>query len=241
MRSLLGADLLVLVRNRVSGFVAVLVPVVVVIATSFGKRTGALGGSDLTIGLAITIGLITSSLLGYALSMAQDRHVGVLQRLRVTPAPTWMIMASRLIVQIVANLIVSLIVLIIGVIIHGLSLNAGEYVLVLAVAVFGAAIFLAIGQALVGLVDSVSAVNAISRILFVLLILLGLLGSTGVLGDVIKAISQWTPVGLLMVLFSDALTLAAWTWQDTGALLAGAGYIVVFAFIGIRWFRWDVR
>ena len=35
----------------------------------------------------------------------RDRELGVLQRLRVTPAPNWMIMASRLIVQVAVNLI----------------------------------------------------------------------------------------------------------------------------------------
>jgi len=71
--------------------------------------------------------------------------------------------------------------------------------------------------------------------------LLGLFGTTGILGDTIKAIADWSPVGALMTLFADALALAAWSSQDTNALLACAGYIVVFAFVGIRWFRWSVR
>lgn len=239
--SLLRADTAVLLRNRVSATLSILLPIVLVVVTSFGKAQSRLGGAELVIALALTIGLITSCVLGYSLGLAHDREVGVLQRLRVTPAPTWTIMTSRLIVQVVINLIASLIVVIVGSILHGLTLNAGQFVLVLLVAVLGAAMFLAIGQALVGLVPSASAINAIGRILFIVLLLLGIFGGTGILGDVMKSIAGWSPVGALMTLFSDVLSQAAWSGQDANALLACFGYIVVFTFIGIRWFRWDTH
>ncbi len=240
--SLLRADGVVILRNRASGILSILLPVLIVIATGLNaKKTARLGGPDLTIGLALTVGLISSSFIGYAVAMAQDRHAGVLQRLRVTPAPTWTIIASRLIVQLIANLVMAVVVVIIGVILHGLSPNVGQYALVLAVAVLGAGVFLTIGQAIVGLVSSVGAVNAIGRTLFAVLLLLGLLGGTGLVGDTLKTIADWSPVGALMTLFSYALTTPAWSNQDTYSVLACAAYIIVFAFIGIRWFRWDPR
>jgi ABC-2 type transport system permease protein len=241
MRSLLRADTIVLLRNRVSATLSILLPIVIVVATSFGKAQTRLGGAEPVIALALTIGLITSCILGYSLSLAHDREVGVLQRLRVTPAATWMIMTSRLCVQVVTNLIASIIVVIVGVILHGLTPTVGQYALVLVIVIVGAAMFLAIGQALVALVPSTSAINAIGRILFVVLLLLGIFGGTGILGDVMKSIAGWSPVGALMALFSDALNQSAWSAQDTYSLLACAGYIIVFAFIGIRWFRWDSR
>lgn len=212
------------------------------VGTSFnGKAITRLGGPGLVIGLALTLALLIASLLGYTLSIAHDRDTGVLQRLRVTPAPTWTIMTSRLVVQVIANLIASIIIVIVGAIVHGLSLNIGQYALVLAVAILGAAMFLAIGQALAGLVNSTSAVNAVSRLIFVILLLLGLLGGTGILGDTMTTIGGWSPVGALMTLFSDVLNQSAWSAQDTYSLLTCAGFIIVFAFIGIRWFRWDSR
>ena len=240
-RSLLRADSLVLLRSRVSVTLSMLLPIAILIVTSFGKAQSRLGGSNLLIGLAVTLGLITSCLLGYSLTLAHDRETGVLQRLRVTPAPTWMIMTSRLVVQVVTNLVASVIVLIVGSILHGLSLTVGQYALVIAIAVLGACVFLALGQALVGLVKSTSAINALGRILFIVLVLLGLLGATGVLGDTIKAIAEWSPVGALMALFSDVLNPGAGTGLDAYWVLACFGYIVVFAFVGIRWFRWDSR
>jgi ABC-2 type transport system permease protein len=241
MNSLLRADSIVLLNSKTSVVLSILLPIVILVATTFGKAQSRLGGSSIIIGLALTLGLLTSSLFGYTLTLAHDREVGVLQRLRVTPAPTWMIMTSRLIVQVATNLIASIVVVIVGAIVHGLTLNIGQYLLVIAVAVLGAAVFLAIGQALVGLVRSTSAINAISRLLMIVLILLGLLGGTGILGDTVKTIADWSPVGALMALFSDVLNRSVWNGQDTYSLLACVGYIIVFAFIGIRWFRWNSR
>ena len=241
MNSLLRADSIVLLNSKTSVLLSTLLPIVLVVVTTFGKAQSRLGGSSVTIGLALTLGLLTSSLFGYTLTLAHDREVGVLQRLRVTPAPNWMIMTSRLVVQVVTNLIASVVVVIVGAIAHGLTLNVGQYALVIAVAVLGAAMFLAIGQALVGLVQSTSAINAISRLLMILLLLLGLLGGTGILGDTMKTIADWSPVGALMTLFSDVLNHSPWKGQDTNSLLACIGYSFAFAFIGIRWFRWNAR
>ncbi len=239
LSSLLRADTAVLLRNKVSTFVGVLLPVVLLIVTTLGKGTSKLGSAEMVIGLALTLGLITSSLLGYSMALSHDRETGVLQRLRVTPVPTWTIMASRLIVQVIASLIASVIVIIVGVITHGLTLNIGRYALMLAAAALGSAVFLALGQALVGLVKSATAVSAIGRLLFVVLVLLGLLGVTGILGDTMQTVSEWSPVGALMTLFTDALSQPSWASQDTYSLVACVGYVAVFAFIGIRWFRWE--
>lgn len=241
LSALLRADATVLLRNRVSATLSIVLPLVIVVVTSVAKRQSRLGTPELVIALALTVGLLTSCVLGYSLNLAHDREAGVLQRLRVTPAPTWAIMTSRLLVQVALNLVASAVVVIVGVILHGLTLDAGQCLLLLATAILGAAVFLAIGQALVALVPSASAINAIGRILFIVLLLLGILGRTGVLGDTVTAIAEWSPVGALMTLFSDVLTHAPWSDQDTVGLLASVGYVVLFAFAGIRWFRWDAR
>jgi ABC-2 type transport system permease protein len=241
MASLLRADTIVLLRNTVATIAGIFLPVMLIIASTFAKAQTRLGGTEVIIGLALTLGLVTSCILGYSLAIAHDRDAGVLQRLRVTQAPTWTIMTSRLLVQAAASLVSSVIVIIVAVMLHGLALNAGQYVLVLAVAILGSAMFLALGQALVGLVKSVSAINAIGRLLFIVLVLLGILGATGILGDTVQNIAAFSPVGALMTLFTDVLTSAGWADQDLTSLLVCAGYIGVFAFIGIRFFRWESR
>jgi ABC-2 type transport system permease protein len=245
--SLLRADFTVLLRSGRTLLLNILVPILILVI--FGLHLGnkghgnALtnGGAGFTIGLALTYGLMASSLMGYSITVARDRDSGVFQRLHVTPAPTWAIMTSRLLVQIVVDLIMTVVVLIIGGIIYSTAFNVGQYLLIVCVSVLGGAMFLAIAQAVVGLVRSAVVVNAIGRILYIVLLLLGLLGSSGILGSTVKAISDWSPVGAMINLYGGVLNISSWDWTDTNGLIATLGYIVIGAFIGIRWFRWESR
>lgn len=241
LSSLLRADATVTVKNRRSLLLSLLLPLVLLLATRAERSTARLGGSTFVIGLAIAYGLAATGLLGYALTVARDRDQGVFQRLRVTPTPTWAIMASRLATQVAANFIISIVVLVVGSRIHNQSISAGEFLLVLVVSIFASAVFLAIGQALVGLTKSADTVNAGGRILFGVLMFLGLFGASGLLGGAWESISQWSPVGVVMRLFAAVQHVSSWTGTDSLALLAGFGYIVVCAAVGIRWFQWEAR
>jgi ABC-2 type transport system permease protein len=241
LSALLRADATVTVKNRRSLLLSLLLPVVLLLATHAEKATSKLGGAAFVIGLSIAYGLAATGLLGYALTVAKDRDQGVFQRLRVTPTPTWAIMASRLATQVAANLVISIVVLLIGSHLHNLSVSAEEYLLVLAVSIFASAVFLAIGQALVGLTKSADTVNAGGRILFAVLMFLGLFGASGTLGGVWESVSRWSPVGIVMRLFAAAQHISNWTGTDNLTLLAGCGYIIVCGLVGIRWFQWDAR
>ena len=239
--SLLRADFLVFLKHRRALVISMVLPVFVLVSTSGNKATQKFGGAEFVIGLAISYGLLSTAMVGYALTVARDREKGVFQRLRVTPAPTWTIMTSRLALQVVANLIIAIGVVIIGSLIHHISPSAGQYALVLLVSILAGAVFLSLAQALVGLVKSADTVQAVARALFAVLILLGILGQSGALGSFWSSVARWTPVGAVMTLFAGVLNLDAWYSRDTLSLLACLGYIVVFAGIGIRWFQWDAR
>ncbi|MGA2930309.1 MAG: ABC transporter permease, partial [Solirubrobacteraceae bacterium] len=165
MSSLLRADFAVLLKNRRALLISIVLPCLILFSTNASRATKSFGGSLFIIGLAIALGLVSNSILGYALTVARDREQGVFQRLRVTPAPTWTIMTSRLAMQALANVLITMIVVIVGSRMHHISLSAGTYGLVLVVSVVGGAVFLSIGQALVGLVKSADSVNAAGRVL----------------------------------------------------------------------------
>jgi ABC-2 type transport system permease protein len=239
--SLLRADFAVFLKHRRALIISMVLPVFLLVTTSSNAATHNFGGGVFIIGLAIAYGLTATSIMGYALTVARDREKGVFQRLRVTPAPTWTIMASRLVMQSGVNLIIALVVVIIGTRIHHLSPSVGRYALVLLVSILGGAVFLSIGQALVGLVRSAETVQAVARLLFAALILLGTLGQSGALGSFWQTISRWSPVGAVMTLFAGVLNLSTWHNRDTLSLVACCAYVIVFAGIGIRWFRWDAQ
>ncbi len=239
--SLLRADFIVFLKHRRALIISMLLPVFVLVSTSGNKATHNFGGAEFVIGLAISYGLLSTSMIGYALTVARDREKGVFQRLRVTPAPTWTIMASRLVMQALANLIIAIGVVILGSLIDHISPSPGQYALVLLVSILAGAVFLSLAQALVGLVQSADTVQAVARVLFAVLILLGILGQSGALGSFWSSVARWTPVGAVMTLFAGVLDLHSWYSRDTLSLLACFGYIGVFAGVGIRWFQWESR
>lgn len=243
LRTLQRADLLVLLKNKRALIASLVVPLYILFITNIHKNGQAghssLGSPVFLVTLAITIGILSTSILSYALTVARDRERGVFQRLRVTPAPTWTIMVSRLLVQEFANLAIAIVVLIVGKQVHHLTLSVGEYVSILLVATLAGAVFLSIGQALVGLVKSATLVNSIGSLLYVALLLSGLLGPSGTLGTTFKSISEWTPVGTVIAVFQSALHQTAWDSHTWLSLLACFGYIFVCTAIGIKWFKWD--
>lgn len=241
LSSLLRADLIAAVKNRRSLVAAILMALILLWSTRSQQAGQHFGGHAAVVGMVTVYALMSTSILGYALIMGRDREAGVLRRLRVTPAPGWAIIASRMTAQAITGLTLALVIVIIGGRIDSLSLSVAQYGLVLAFSALGIAVFLSIGQVLAGLIRSADTVNAAGRAVFVVLALLGLVGQSGELGGVWAAIAPWTPLGAIMTLYARVLDLAAWSTRDTESLLTCAGYIVIFAALGIRWFRWEAR
>lgn len=241
LKVLLRADVTAQVRNPMSLVLTFALPLILLAATGLGKNSAALGGPAFRISLALTVGLISIGTAGYSLAIARDRDTGVFQRLRVTPAPTWTIMVSRWIVQLGAVLIMAIVVLAVGGVVVGTTLPPQDYVFTVLVALLGSAVFLSIGQAIVGLIASAETLNATGRLLYIPLVGLSVFGNTDRLGTTFEMVSRWSPGGCLETLLSAAMGATTWSDQCWGALFASAGYTALFAVIGIRWFRWVSR
>jgi ABC-2 type transport system permease protein len=179
-----------------------------------------------------------SAIAGYSLTLARHRELGVFQRLRVAPIPTWEIMVSRLIVQVAAMLGMAIIVLAVAVIGFSLHLSAGAWLLTLAMVVVGGAEFLGIGQAIVGLIRSSETVRAVAPVVFIPLFVLSVFSHLTVFGSAFEIVSRWSPGGVVAAILVAAMQPGSWTLGTWGALAATIGYAAVFAGIGIRWFKW---
>jgi ABC-2 type transport system permease protein len=241
LTSLARADLSVMLKNKMRVILSLLLPVIILSATNSSKALNKFGGSLFVIGLAIAFGLASVSIMGYASTTARDRENGVFQRLRLSPAPRWAIMGSRLALQLVVNEVIAVVVLIIAVREHHLSLSARDYVLELLVALLGSVVFLAIGQALVGLIKRSDTVNALGRLLYIALALLGVFGQNGELSGTWGAIARWSPVGDVMRLLAGVLDLSRWDSTDWWSLVACAGYIAFCGLVGVRFFQWNAE
>src|SRR5436305_4038244 len=149
LRALLEADLRSQVRNGRGLLLTFLLPLVLLFGLNAGKRGAVLGGPTFRVSLALTLGMASMAILGYTNLIARDREHGVFQRLRVTPAPTWSIMGSRLTVQVVAILVMTVIVLVAAFLFQNIAFGAGAYLLTILAVICASVVFLSIGQALV--------------------------------------------------------------------------------------------
>jgi ABC-2 type transport system permease protein len=241
LKVLMRADMIVLYRNKRATIASILLPLLYLFIFNSEAAQTRLGGSLFIVAFSITVGLTSVSILGYALTVAKDRERGVFQRLRVTPAPTWVIMTSRLLVQTFANLLIAAVVLIVATPLHHLHLTVLEWILTLLASIIGGIVFLSIGQTLVGLIKSSDTINASGRIIFIVLLLLGLLGPSGILGSTMETISKWTPILTVMTVLQSTLHQTNWTGHTTLDLVASIGYIIFFGFVGIKWFKWETQ
>jgi len=240
LTSLFDADLRVQLRNGRALLASLVLPIVVMYALGAGKR-GAIFPAGSRLAIAVGLGITSVAILGYTATVARDRETGVFQRLRVTPAPTWAIMSSRLAVQVLSILVMTVVVFIVGAVILNLTLAPGAYALTIAVTLLGAAEFLSIGQAIVGLLKSAETVNAIGRFLYIPLFALGMLSNVSVLGSTLETIARWSPGGALISMLAGAMAPATWNSDNWWSVLVSLAYAVVFVALGIRCFQWETR
>lgn len=241
LSALLRADVTVQLRNGRALVLALLLPLVLLYALSAGKRGVQLGDPLFRIATALTFGIASIAILGYTATVAGDREKGVFQRLRVTPAPTWAIMVSRLAVQIVSMLVMAVVVLAAAAVVQKVTLDPAGYLLALVAVIFCSAVFLGVGQALVGLINSADTVNAVGRLAYLPFVALGLFGHSEIFGTTFETIARWSPGGAVSTLLLGAMHPAAWSGDTWWALLTSVVYSIVFAGIGIRWFQWSTR
>jgi ABC-2 type transport system permease protein len=238
LASLLRADFKTQWRNRRSVMLLLLVPVIILI--SWKGLIAKMGGA-FALSTCITIGLTAIGLMGYSNAIARDRDKGVFQRLRVTPVPTWSIMVSRLIVQLLMILLVTTFVFVVGNEYDKVTLSPAGYALTYLTAFVGGALYLGLGQMIVGLVKNAETVNSTTRLVYFVFIMVGMFGDLGVLGTEFQKIIKWTPYGTVKAILAASMQPSSWDNQTSLALLVTIGYAVVFSFLGIKWFRWNTQ
>ena len=238
LASLLRADFTTQWRNRRSVILILIVPVIILI--SWKGLIEKLGGA-FVLSNCITVGLTAIGLMGYSNSIGRDRDKGVFQRLRVAPVPSWSIMVSRIFVQLFMILLVTVAVFLAGYYFDKITLSPAGYLLGILTSFVGGALYLGLGQAIVGLIKNAETVNSVTRLVYFLFIMIGMFGELGVLGESIGQAVKWSPYGTVKKILSASMQPGNWDQHASIALLVTVGYAFAFSFLGIRWFRWNPR
>jgi len=238
LSSLLRADFTTQWRNRRSLILILLIPVIILISWK-----GAIPkfGGGFVLSNCITIGLNAIGLMGYSNAIARDRDKGIFQRLRVAPLTAWSIMASRLTVQLAMILLVTTGVFVAGHYVDNITLSTAGYALGFAMAFIGGAVYLGLGQAIVGFIKNAETVNAVTRLVYFAFIMIGMFAELGALGEIVGNAAKWSPYGTVKHILAAGMAPSTWNQHSTQALLVTIGYAIVFSGLGIKWFRWSSK
>jgi len=163
----------------------------------------------------------------------------VFQRLRVTPVPTFLIMVSRLLVQIAMILLLTIFVFIVGYKYDNILLSPAGYALTFITALIGGALYLGLGQMIVGLIKNAETVNSATRLVYIAFIILGMFGELGLFGNELKRVIHWSPFGTVKTILASGMEPSTWDNQTSLALLITIVYAIIFSFLGIKWFKWN--
>jgi ABC-2 type transport system permease protein len=242
LRTLLRADFTTQWRNRRAVILTLVVPVIILMTW---KSLIKVAGGPFVLSNSIVLGLIATGLMGYSNSIARDRDKGIFQRLRVAPISSWSIMMSRIIVQLAMIVILTTIVFIIGNSFDHITLQPAGYLVTYFTAIIGAAVYLSLGQMIVGRIKNPETVNATVRLVYFLFILGGMMGEIFVISypklSALADVIRWSPYGTVRTILAFGMEPAKWNNYASMALLATIGYAAICAVLGIKWFKWNTK
>jgi ABC-2 type transport system permease protein len=237
LTSLLKADFLVQWRQKRSPLMATMLAIVILVTWKNLAHSG--NGPFILVASCITIVLLGIGIMGYPGLISRDRERGVFQRLRVTPTPVWTIMISRLIVQAAVIALTTCVVLIFAGVINNFHLSIAGYILTIVASVVCGSVFLGIGQILAGFIKSTDTLNSAGRFIYFPLAFGGALAELNYLGKTTKEIIDWSPYGTAQAVLQAAMNTGVWNLHIFIALVLTILYALIFAVIGIKWFKWN--
>ena len=209
---------------------------------------GALGGSKpdndldgmtlaatyVPIVIAFSIAMFAVNVMPIVLSTYRER--GVLRRMSTTPVPPSWLLSAQVVINLAVAAATTVLLLVIGRIAFDVALprQGGGFLISLVLA--GAALF-AIGLTIAARAPTGKVANAAGAITFFpLMFFAGLWVPRAVMPDVLRHISDCTPLGAAVQALQDS---ARGQWPNGQYLGLLAAYAAVFGFAAIRWFRWE--
>ena len=219
------------------GFPAVLVVLFGVISK---YTAGNVGGSGLTVIDLYVPTIMVISFIAIATSLpntfVRDREIGWLRRISTTPVHPSRLLAAQLVFDLVLAAAAIVIVIVGGAAIFGAPLTVGIPFFILSLALAIAEIF-SLGLVVVALVPTQTLASVVGGVLFfALLFLSGLWIQPVQVGEPLRAIMWYSPSGAAVRAILYSVFHAT---PPVTTLLTLVGYTLLFAFVAVRYFRWE--
>lgn len=247
LRNQVGFDLLIFRRNPASTFFTIILPLIflVIFVAIFGNQELENGARLATLyvpGL-LALAIISATATNVAITMTARREKGILKRVRGTPMPPWVFIASQAIAGFLISALMTVLITLIGRIFYGVTLNTSGIPALLITVLLGAFCFSAVGLALTTIIPSEEAAPAVTN---ATMLPLYFISEVFVFGDQVPSgvrfIADLFPVKHLSVALQQSYdpfaTTAPWPWSHWLILVAWGLFATV---VTIRGFRWTPR
>jgi len=240
-------DLLIFRRNPAATFFTVVLPLIflVIFTSIFGNETLSNGAKVATLYVPgiLALAIVSATAVNLAITMTTRRERGVLKRVRGTPIPPWVFVASQAVAGFVISALMTVIIIIVGRILFGVSLNGNGVVSLVITVLIGAASFAAIGLALTVIIPSEEAAPAVTNAVMLPLYFISDVFIPGdQIPDWVQTVADIFPIKHLSVALQESFDpfaeAAPWPWQNW-LVIAAWGLLAVV--VTLRRFRWTPR
>ncbi|MGZ5308212.1 MAG: ABC transporter permease [Solirubrobacterales bacterium] len=236
-------------RNPAAVFFTVMLPLIFlfIFATIFGNDTiAARGGIKTTtyyVPSIIALAVIAATMVGLAFRLVELRESGVLKRIRGTPLPSGIFVASRVGNSVVISLLMAVTVSLIGRLVYGVRIPVGSLPAVLLTLAVGAAAFSCLGFALAAVIPSEDSAPAITNAVALPLYFISgiFIPDSEIPGGVLGVADVFPVRPFFQALFSAYDPGSAGAGLELGYLGVVAAWGVVGAVIALIAFRWEPR
>ena len=206
---------------------------------SFREPSEALGGLriiDLYTPIVVAIAITTFALTSLPPQFATYREKGVLRRMRTTPVRPVAMLSAQLLMSTVLSVVTMLIVLAIAWFAFDVALPANALAFLAAFLLTALAMF-SIGLLVAALAPGGASASAIGLVLiFPMLFFAGLWIPRMSMNDVLRTVSDFTPLGAGVQSLQDA---AAGSWPEPIYIAVLLGWTILAGGLAARFFRWE--
>jgi ABC-2 type transport system permease protein len=189
----------------------------------------------------VAYGIMAASFNILAIQLVNRREMGLLKRLRLSPLPTWVLLAAIFISTAVIAVIQVVILLAVGKIAFGVHLP-GNLIAFLLAALVGMVCFTALGVAASTFIPNPDAAGPVLSIVFFVFLFLSGLWFPLSQGSGLYRFASYFPflhfIAAVFAPFNTESGASPWAWHD---LLVVAVWGAVGAFVALRRWQWPPR
>ena len=212
-------------------------------STAGNSTVKALGGIKLIqyyVPGFVAYGIMSSCFSVLSITIVNRREMGLLKRLRLSPAPTWILMSAVFINTMIVCVIQIVLMLVVGRAfgVHG----PANWVPFLLAVVIGMFCFTALGMGVSTVVPNADAAGPVINIVFFVVLAFSGLYYPITPGSTLANITDYLPVRRLIVSMQDSFNnipgTSPWAWHDLGVI---AVWGAVGVYLTLRRWQWAPR